>query len=68
MGIYLLLNIAVLYVLPLSEISGNTFVLGSAANKIFGRYGDVIVRSIMIISLLSCINACRCSARGFFLR
>jgi APA family basic amino acid/polyamine antiporter len=59
MGIYLLLNIAVLYVLPLSEISGNTFVLGSAANKIFGQYGDVIVRSIMIISLLSCINACQ---------
>lgn len=59
MGIYLLLNIAVLYVLPLTEISGNTFVLGSAANKIFGRYGDVIVRSIMIVSLLSCINACQ---------
>jgi basic amino acid/polyamine antiporter, APA family len=48
-----------LYVLPLSEISGNTFVLGSAANKVFGRYGDVIVRSIMIVSLLSCINACQ---------
>ncbi len=59
MAIYLLLNIAVLYVLPLTEISGNTFVLGSAANKIFGRYGDVIVRSIMIVSLLSCINACQ---------
>ncbi|MGH9676501.1 MAG: APC family permease, partial [Candidatus Acidiferrum sp.] len=26
---------------------------------IFGRYGDTIVRSIMVISLLSCINACQ---------
>lgn len=59
MAIYLLLNIAVLYVLPMNEISGNIFALGAAANKVFGRYGDVIVRSIMIVSLLSCINACQ---------
>jgi APA family basic amino acid/polyamine antiporter len=59
MAIYLLLNAAVVYVLPMSEISGNIFALGAAANKIFGRYGDVIVRSIMIVSLLSCINACQ---------
>jgi len=59
MVIYLLLNAAVLYVLPMSEVSGNIFVLGTAAGKIFGRYGDVIVRSIMIVSLLSCINACQ---------
>jgi APA family basic amino acid/polyamine antiporter len=59
MVIYLLLNAAVLYVLPMREVSGNIFVLGTAASKIFGRYGDVIVRSIMIVSLLSCINACQ---------
>jgi basic amino acid/polyamine antiporter, APA family len=59
MVIYLLLNAAVLYVLPMHEVSGNIFVLGTAASKIFGHYGDVIVRSIMIVSLLSCINACQ---------
>jgi basic amino acid/polyamine antiporter, APA family len=59
MVIYLLLDAAVLYVLPMSEVSGNIFSLGTAANKIFGRYGEVIVRSIMIVSLLSCINACQ---------
>lgn len=59
MAIYLLLNAAVLYVLPMSEVSGDIFVLGTAAAKIFGRYGDTIVRSIMIVSLLSCINACQ---------
>ena len=57
MGIYLLINAAVLYVLPMSQIAGNTFSLGTAAERIFGPYGDTIIRSIMVISLLSCINA-----------
>jgi basic amino acid/polyamine antiporter, APA family len=57
MGIYLLINAAVLYVLPMSEIAGNTFVLGTAAEKIFGPYGDTIIRAIMVVSLLSCLNA-----------
>jgi APA family basic amino acid/polyamine antiporter len=57
MGIYLLLNAAVLYVLPMSQIAGNNFSLGTAAERIFGRYGDPIIRGIMVISLLSCINA-----------
>ena len=57
MGIYLLINAAVLYVLPLNQIAGNNFSLGTAANHIFGHYGDPIIRSIMIISLLSCMNA-----------
>src|SRR5262249_51727697 len=59
MGIYLLLNLAVLYVLPMDAIAGNKFALGNAANLIFGGYGDPIIRSIMIVSLLSCINACQ---------
>jgi APA family basic amino acid/polyamine antiporter len=57
MGIYLLINAAVLYVLPMSQIAGNTFSLGTAAEKIFGPYGDTLIRSIMVISLLSCLNA-----------
>jgi len=47
----------VLYVLPMSQIAGNTFVLGTAAERIFGPYGDTIIRAIMVISLLSCLNA-----------
>jgi APA family basic amino acid/polyamine antiporter len=57
MGIYLLINAAVLYVLPLNQIAGNNFSLGTAANVIFGHWGDPIIRSIMVISLLSCLNA-----------
>ena len=59
MGIYLLLNAAVAYVLPMREIAGNDFALGTAAERVFGYYGDPIVRGIMVISLLSCINACQ---------
>jgi APA family basic amino acid/polyamine antiporter len=57
MTIYLLVNAAVLYVVPMNEVAGDIFALGSAATRIFGHYGDAIVRSIMIVSLLSCINA-----------
>jgi APA family basic amino acid/polyamine antiporter len=57
MGIYLLINAAVLYVLPMNEIAGNIFSLGTAAQRVFGPYGDPIIRSIMIVSLFSCINA-----------
>src|SRR6202030_3157787 len=32
-------------------------VLGTAAEKIFGPYGDTIIRAIMVVSLLSCLNA-----------
>jgi basic amino acid/polyamine antiporter, APA family len=57
MGIYLLLNLVMLYVLPMSEIAGNTFALGAVAGRVFGSLGDPIIRSIMIISMLSCLNA-----------
>jgi len=57
MAIYLLLNGALLYVLPMNEIAGNRFALGTAAQRVFGQLGDPIIRSIMIVSLLSCINA-----------
>ena len=57
MGIYLLLNFLPLYLLPMNEIAGNTFVLGTVADRIFGSLGDPIIRSIMVISMLSCLNA-----------
>jgi APA family basic amino acid/polyamine antiporter len=55
--IYLLVNAAVLYVLPMNEIAGNNFSLGLAAQRVFGQHGDFIFRSIMVIALLSSINA-----------
>jgi len=57
MGIYLLMNLAVVYVLPMNEVAGNNFALGTVAARIFGQFGDPIIRSIMVISMLSCLNA-----------
>jgi basic amino acid/polyamine antiporter, APA family len=55
--IYLLINAAVLYVLPMNQIAGNDFSLGLAAQRVFGRHGDFVFRSIMVVSLFSSINA-----------
>jgi APA family basic amino acid/polyamine antiporter len=57
MGIYLLLNLIALYILPIKEIAGNNFVLGAVADRVFGRFGDPIIRSIMVVSMMSCLNA-----------
>ncbi|MGB7437532.1 MAG: APC family permease [Candidatus Acidiferrum sp.] len=55
--IYLLINAAVLYVLPMNEIAGNNFSLGLAAERVFGHHGDFIFRSIMVLALFSSVNA-----------
>jgi basic amino acid/polyamine antiporter, APA family len=57
LGIYLALNAAVLFMMPLSEIAGNKFCLGTVSEKIFGVWGDPVIRAIMVVSLLSCVNA-----------
>lgn len=55
--IYLLVNLALLYVLPVSQIAGQEFAAGTAANAIFGAHGDTIFRVLTIVSMLSGINA-----------
>jgi APA family basic amino acid/polyamine antiporter len=57
MAIYLLVNIALLYVLPMAQIAGKEFAAGEAANVIFGTHGDTIFRCLTIVSMLSGINA-----------
>lgn len=56
-GIYLLVNLALLYVLPIAQIAGQELAVGAAAQVIFGPYGDTIIRSLMILSMLSGVNA-----------
>ena len=56
-AIYLLVNVALLYVLPMSQMAGKEFAAGEAANVIFGAYGDTIFRSLVVASMLSGINA-----------
>ena len=56
-AIYLLVNMAILYVLPISTIAGEQFAAGAAAGAIFGQYGDPVFRILTILSMLSAINA-----------
>jgi APA family basic amino acid/polyamine antiporter len=61
-AIYLLVNFALLYILPISQIAGANLAMGAAAQVIFGQHGDTIIRSLTIISMLSAINACQLMA------
>ena len=56
-GIYMLLNVAFLRVLPLSNMAGETLVAAAAAKAIFGPSGDTVVRVVILLSLLSAANA-----------
>jgi basic amino acid/polyamine antiporter, APA family len=61
-AIYLLVNLALVYVLPLSEIAGANLAVGAAATAIFGAHGDTVIRALTILSMLSAINACQLMA------
>ncbi len=56
-AIYLLVNLALLYVLGIAGIAGQEFAAGAAAQAIFGRHGDTAFRLLTILSMLSGINA-----------
>ncbi len=55
--IYLLVNYALLHVLPMSQLAHDPFAAGSAMAAIFGPRGDLVVRGLVVIALLSAINA-----------
>jgi APA family basic amino acid/polyamine antiporter len=61
-AIYVLVNLALIHVMPLSEIAGEPLAVGKAAGRIFGRYGDTVIRLLGIVSMLSTINAYSLSA------
>ena len=57
MAIYLLVNVALLHVLSLAGIAGENMPMGAAMLAMFGPQGDTIIRVVMIISMMSGINA-----------
>lgn len=61
-AIYVLVNLALIHVMPLSEIAGEPLAVGKAAGIIFGRYGDTVIRVLAIVSMLSTVNAYTLSA------
>jgi len=54
---YLLLNAAFLWVLPIARMANEPFVGGVVAKVLFGVHGDQIIRIIVIVSVLGTINA-----------
>jgi APA family basic amino acid/polyamine antiporter len=55
--VYLLVNVAFLYVMPLPAIAAEDFVAAAVARVIFGQYGDVAFAAMTVVSMLSAINA-----------
>jgi basic amino acid/polyamine antiporter, APA family len=56
-GLYLLVNVALLQVLPLPAMAGQTLAVGAAVGRLFGPVGDTVIRAVAIICLVSGINA-----------
>jgi APA family basic amino acid/polyamine antiporter len=56
--IYLLVNLALVHVVPMNRLAHDPFAAGTAMATIFGPRGEVMVRLLVILSLLSAINAC----------
>jgi len=57
MGIYLLVNIALLKILPMSELSGATLPAADAARVISGPHGRDLITILSVISLVPLLNA-----------
>src|SRR6266567_7628290 len=56
-AIYVLFNLAMLYALPLSKLSGSKLAAAQAAQEIFGGATSQIVTAVALISLVGIINA-----------
>jgi len=57
MGIYVLVNLALLKILPMPELSGSTLPAAEAANIIAGVQGRKIITILSVISLVPLLNA-----------
>lgn len=55
--IYIVFNLAMFHVLPVSSITNSTLVASDAAFRVFGSSGATFVTAISIASLISILNA-----------
>lgn len=56
-ALYLLVNLAFLFVLPLGKMAGQQLAAATAAAELFGARGDLIIRALALVALLSSVNA-----------
>ena len=57
MLIYVLVNLALLYVLPIEQLAGSKFAGGDAMSLMFGERGGQILTIMALLSLIGIINA-----------
>ena len=55
-GIYLLFNLALIYVLPIEQLAGEKLAAGAAAVRLFGPRGATVIGAVAILSLLASVN------------
>jgi APA family basic amino acid/polyamine antiporter len=54
--IYLLFNLALIYVLPFERLAGEKLAAGAAAEAVFGPSGATVISVVAILSLLASVN------------
>jgi APA family basic amino acid/polyamine antiporter len=57
LAIYFLVNAAVVHLVPVREFAGSDFAIGIAARRVLGLAGDNFIRIVIVVGLLSSINA-----------
>lgn len=55
-AIYLLFNLALVYVLPFERLAGEPLAAGAAAEAVFGPRGATVISVVAILSLLASVN------------
>ncbi|MBA3317911.1 MAG: APC family permease, partial [Gemmatimonadales bacterium] len=55
--IYILVNLAFVRVLGIDRMAGDPFVAATAGRALFGERGDLVIRSLVLLSILSGMNA-----------
>src|SRR5438477_170531 len=56
-GIYLLVNVALLYVLPLPQLAASKLAAADAMRVVFGARGGQIVTGLALLSIIAIVNA-----------
>jgi basic amino acid/polyamine antiporter, APA family len=57
-AIYVLVNVAFVRVLGVGRMAGDPFVAATAGQALFGPRGDLVIRLLVLLAILSGMNAC----------
>jgi APA family basic amino acid/polyamine antiporter len=57
LAIYFLVNAAVVHLVSVREFAGSDFAMGMAARRVLGVMGDNFIRLVVVVGLLSSVNA-----------